>query len=244
MDKKTKRVAIIGAMEEEVIGLQQSMTNKQEFTTTLSDLPIFTGLLDGIEVVIARCGIGKVNAALATQFLINHFSLLAIINSGVAGGISPTVKIGQLVIGRHSLQHDVDVNKFGYPLGVIPRLETSLFEGDPHMVKQATHAAESLIGFDNVHEGLIVSGDQFISSSEQKHIILEAFPSALCAEMEGAAIAHVAAVNQIPHVIIRAISDQADNTAPDDFNAYLLEIIPTLNEVIKSLVRSVPQISS
>lgn len=241
MKNVTKKIAIIGAMEEEVSGLQAIMTDQKELTTHFRDLPIFTGKLAGVEVVVARCGIGKVNAAMATQFLINQFSLTALINSGVAGGVSPLVKIGQLVIGTHSLQHDMDVNNFGYPQGTIPRLETSVFPADSQLVNLALQKAETVLGAENVHQGLIASGDQFVSALEQKQKILKAFPTALCVEMEGAAIAHVAWLNQVPHVIIRAISDQADNTAPADFDAYLLEIIPALNQVITNLVHSVPQ---
>lgn len=240
MKKEPARIAIIGAMEEEVTGLQQLLSNQQEFPTPFSDLPIFTGRLNEVEVVLARCGIGKVNAALATQFLIDHFALSAIINSGVAGGVSPLVQTGQLVIGAESIQHDVDVTNFGYPRGTIPRLETSTFSGDPNLVSLATSAAKPFFGDLGIHEGLIVSGDKFVSSVEQKKTIAKSFPTALCVEMEGAAIAHVAWLNQIPHVIIRVISDQADNTAPADFYAYLQEVIPNLNQAITSLIRSAP----
>ncbi|NMA60724.1 MAG: 5'-methylthioadenosine/adenosylhomocysteine nucleosidase [Firmicutes bacterium] len=241
MERNIERIAIIGAMDEEVVALRDGLTELEEHPTPFTDLPVFTGKLDGVEVVIARCGIGKVNAALATQYLIDQFSLKAIINSGVAGGISPEVKIGQLVIGHSSLQHDFDVSHFDYPQGTIPRLETSIFKGDPNLVELAFEAGENKVGAENIHRGLIVSGDQFVSSVEQKQSILAAFPTATCVEMEGAAIAHVAWLNQIPHVIVRAISDQADNTAPDDFDAYLLEVIPTLNGVIRALVRSAHQ---
>lgn len=236
MKTRTERIGIIGAMEEEVMALRQALTELQEHGTPFSDLPIFTGKLNGEAVVIARCGIGKVNAALATQYLLDHFFLTAVINSGVAGGLSPEVKIGQIVIGHSAMQHDFDVNNFGYPQGTIPRLETNIFKGDSRLVNLATTAAQSQVGPSNVHQGLVVSGDQFVSSLDQKQRILESFPAATCVEMEGAAIAHVAWLNQVPHVIVRAISDQADNTAPDDFDAYLLEIIPTLNGVISKLV--------
>ena len=211
MTTRMERIGIIGAMEEEVMALRQALTELQEHGTPFSDLPIFTGKLNGEAVVIA-------------------------INSGVAGGLSPEVKIGQIVIGHSAMQHDFDVNNFGYPQGTIPRLETSIFKGDSRLVNLATTAAQSQVGPSNVHQGLVVSGDQFVSSLDQKQRILESFPAATCVEMEGAAIAHVAWLNQVPHVIVRAISDQADNTAPDDFDAYLLEIIPTLNGVISKLV--------
>lgn len=231
-----KYVAIVGAMEEEVEALTRAMGQHEEVNTNFADLPLFQGTLSGQQVVIARCGIGKVNAALATQFIIDRFNPRVIINSGVAGGLSPKLAIGDVVIGTAAQQHDFDVREFNYPKGVIPRLSTSLFEADASIVELALQAAQEELGSNRVHQGLIVSGDQFVSSQEQKEEILKFFPEAYCAEMEGAAIAQVASLNGIPHLIIRAISDQADNTAPADFDQYLLEIIPDLNSVVQRLL--------
>ncbi|HHU60675.1 MAG TPA: 5'-methylthioadenosine/adenosylhomocysteine nucleosidase [Natronincola sp.] len=230
------KVAIIGAMEEEVEALYQNLLNINEHETNLPDLPVFTGILSEKEVIIARCGIGKVNAALATQYIINTFNPDFIINTGVAGGVSPKVRIADFVVGQSSLQHDFDARYFGYPMGTIPRLKTSVFLADSRMVELCIQAAGDELGQKRVHRGLIVSGDQFVASTEQKKSILEFFPDTMCVEMEGAAIAQVAHLNQIPHIIIRAISDQADNSAPKDFNQYLLEIIPELNRVIQRLL--------
>lgn len=233
-------IAIIGAMDEEVSTLGQQMDLVHEERISLNDLPILTGVLADREVVLARCGIGKVNAALATQYIIDRFGPRAIINTGVAGGLNPRALIGDLVVGEHSLQHDFDVSNFDYPRGTIPSLEVSTFPADPVLVDLAVAAAQKEPGQKQVHRGLIVSGDQFISSREQKQEILAHFPKAICAEMEGAAIAQAAYLNGVPHVIVRAISDQADDTAPVDFRAYLLKIIPVLNAVITGFVRSVP----
>lgn len=229
-------IGIIGAMDVEVTTLSQKLCNAQDHPTPFINLPILTGSLGMQKVVIACCGIGKVNAALATQYIIDHFNPKAIINTGVAGGVSPQVSIGDLVIGQNSLQHDFDVRNFGYPKGTIPSLKTSIFPADPKLIELAVQAARTQVDHNKIHQGLIVSGDQFISSLEQKREIISFFPKTMCAEMEGAAIAQVAHLNQIPHLIVRAISDQADNTAPEDFDQYLLEIIPTLNAVIQKLV--------
>ncbi len=233
-------IAIIGAMDEEVSTLGQQMDSVHQERISLNELPVLTGFLADREVILARCGVGKVNAALTTQYIIDRFGPRAIINTGVAGGLSPQVLIGDLVVGENSLQHDVDVSHFGYPRGAIPSLKVSTFPGDPQLVDFAVAAARRQLESKQVHRGLIVSGDQFISSREQKQKILACFPEAVCAEMEGAAIAQAAYLNGIPHIIVRAISDQADDTAPADFQAYLLKIIPTLNAVITELVRSVP----
>lgn len=234
-----KQIAIIGAMNEEVEALTEMLTDVQEQPTTFIDLPVKTGNLAGQPVIVARCGIGKVNAALATQYIIDRFAPNYIINTGVAGGVHDKVRIGDLVLGNESLQHDFDAQNFGYPKGVIPRLKSSIFTADSNLIQIARKAAQLVFGKEKVHQGLIVSGDQFVSSSQQKQEILAAFPATYCVEMEGAAIAQVAQINQVRHLIVRAISDQADNTAPDDFNQYLLEIIPALNSTIKELVKNI-----
>jgi adenosylhomocysteine nucleosidase len=223
-------------MDEEVEGLSQALTPLPQLQSPFLDMPIFQGQMGGQDVVVVRCGIGKVHAALATQYVIDHFSPAYIVNSGIAGGISPNVRIGDLVLGTSSAQHDFDVHKFGYARGVIPRLRDSFFQADPRLLELGLQGARDEVQADRLHHGLIVSGDQFISSREQKQEIRGFFPQALCAEMEGAAIAHVASANQIPHLIIRAISDLADSTAPDDFDRYIMEIIPVLNAVVERLL--------
>lgn len=231
-----ERIAIIGAMDEEVEALWDALVSPTQIPSPLVNLPIFTGRLGDTDVVIARCGIGKVNAALATQFIIDRFKTPFVLNSGIAGGLSSQVRIGDLVLGTTSLQHDVDVSEFGHARGIIPRLATSTFKADPSLLEMATQAAHAVVGSNRVHQGLIASGDQFISSPEEKHKILGFFPEAMCAEMEGAAIAQVASINQVPHLIIRAISDLADSTAPEDMDRYILEIVPVLNQVIQRLL--------
>lgn len=231
-----RHIAIIGAMDEEVASLSQSLTAASQEGSLLQDMPVYTGLFGNKKVVVVRCGIGKVHAALATQFVIDHYQPSFILNSGVAGGLSPQVRIGDLVLGSTSIQHDFDVRNFGYAKGVIPRLETSSFKADYDLLEAAAQAARDELSSERIHRGLIVSGDQFVSSLEQKQEILTYFPDAMCVEMEGAAIAHVASINRIPHLIMRAISDQADNTAPHDFDQYLLDVIPVLNKVIHKLL--------
>ncbi len=233
-----EHIAIIGAMDEEVEALWAALTLATPVPSPLVNLPMFTGRLGETQVVIARCGIGKVNAALATQFIIDHFDTSLILNSGVAGGLSPQVKIGDIVLGTNSLQHDFDVGEFGHARGIIPRLATSAFKADAVLLEVAAQTAVEVVGNNRVHQGLIVSGDQFISSPEEKQKISGFFPEAMCVEMEGAAIGQVASINQVPHLIIRAISDLADSTAPEDFDSYILEIVPVLNTVIQVLLAS------
>lgn len=229
----TKPIGIIGAMEEEVRALIDQLTNTQ--ITNRAGLQFVQGSLREKAVVVVRCGIGKVNAALCTQILIDHFNVRAIINTGVAGGLAPDIEIGDIVISTSSVHHDFDTTVFGYQKGTIPRMTTSMFTSDITLRQLAVQAGEHVLGQSRVHQGLVASGDQFISSVDQKKQIVANFPG-LCAEMEGAAIAHVAMVNDIPYVIIRAISDKADNSAPEDFDQFLLEIIPDLNSVVQEVV--------
>lgn len=234
-----KCIAIIGAMDEEVDALCKELNLVPQMQSPLLAMPIYYGKWAGKEVVVVRCGVGKVNAAMATQYVIDHYKPSFIINSGVAGALSSRLRIADLVLGTSSIQHDFDVRKFGYSRGTIPSLKSSVFTGDVDLVEIAKKVAVDALGERRVHLGLIVSGDQFISSFEEKQKILSYFPKAMCAEMEGAAIAHVASINQVPHLIIRAISDQADNTAPEDFDQYLLEVISTLNSVIHKLLTQI-----
>jgi adenosylhomocysteine nucleosidase len=223
-------------MDVEVAGLRERLQDVEEVPTKGMDFPLYTGMFGEVPVLLARCGIGKVNAALCTQYLIDHFPIAAVINSGVAGALQPGVKIGDLVVSNAAMYHDFDVIFFGYPKGVIPGLSTSTFAADERLVHLALQHGTNVLGESRVHTGLIVSGDQFVAGSEQKQSILRHFPEALCVEMEGSAIANTAYQNQVPFVILRAMSDQADDTAPADFDAYLAEVIPALDQVVMGMV--------
>lgn len=228
-------IGIIGAMAEEISGLVPQLENAT--AVTVAGLTFYKGELQQHPIIIVQSGIGKVNAALCTQILIDRFGVTAIINTGVAGGINPSVKIGDVVISDSSLHHDVDVTVFGHQPGIIPQMQTSIFSSDTKLREIAVQAGKKTIGSAKTHLGLIVSGDQFISTTEQKAYLNETF-APLCAEMEGAAIAHVTSVNQVPHVIIRIISDQADNSAPTDFNKFLEKVIPQLNQIVTYVVQN------
>ncbi|NLM25566.1 MAG: 5'-methylthioadenosine/adenosylhomocysteine nucleosidase [Firmicutes bacterium] len=226
-------IGIIGAMSEEIAGLVSQLKNKTE--TKLAGLTFYQGKLNLKPVVIVQSGIGKVNAAMCTQILINCFKTKAIINTGVAGGIDPAVKIGDVVISTEALHHDMDATAFGYQLGQIPQMQISHFPADQSLQQLAFTKAQQILQPNQVHLGLVASGDQFISSLQQKEHIGKHF-QASCVEMEGAAIAHVAYLNQIPYVIIRIISDQADNSAPENFGEFTQRIIPILNEIVLQVV--------
>lgn len=210
-------IGIIGAMEEEVIQLKEQMNNPQ--VCNISGMTFYKGELCSKEVVVVRSGIGKVNAAACAQTLAVHFNVSTIINTGIAGSLNNKIDIGDVVISTDTIQHDVDAREFGYPLGQIPRVETFSFPTNKELGKKACQANEIANPTINTHMGRIATGDQFIASQEIKDNIVNNFEP-LCAEMEGAAIAQVAYLNEISCLIIRAISDKADNSASVDYPTF------------------------
>lgn len=203
-------IGIIGAMEEEIIFLK----NKIELVTAkeVIGLTFYVGRMYGNSVVLVRSGIGKVNAAICAQVLIDLFAVDKIINVGVAGALNEHLTIGQIVVSMDAVQHDMDTSALGDPVAVMPRMDESYFKADPGLVAVAQKAADILEFTPFPMLGRIASGDQFIASEEGKERI-KRIVKGDCAEMEGAAIAHTCYLNKIPFVIIRSISDQADGKA-------------------------------
>lgn len=229
-------LAVIAAMDEEVAALRSKLTNAREVTGPFADLEVFQGKLKDLEAVVVRCGIGKVNAALATQYAIDHFNPKLLLTSGVAGGVHPKVHIGDVIVATGAQEHDFDATGFGYSRGVIPRMKQSLWPADQRLVNLAEKVAEEVLGPDRLHRGLVVTGDVFVSSRSQKEEILRFFPEALCADMEAAAIAHVAALNGIPYLILQTISDQADDSAAQAFYQTLEDVMAGLHQVVDRLL--------
>jgi adenosylhomocysteine nucleosidase len=207
-------VGIIGAMEEEVLSLKELMNLKE--VRSIATLDFYVGCLNCSNVVLVRGGIGKVNAAICTQILIDCFHVDTIINTGVAGALSSDLNIGDVVISSDAVQHDFDARSFGYKLGEIPRMNNSFFKADDKLVNIALKASEKLSQSTNVFVKRIVSGDQFIADPIRKTQIVDNFEG-FCTEMEGGAIAHVCYLNKVPFVIIRSISDKADDSAEVNF---------------------------
>lgn len=211
------KIGIIGAMEEEIFALKEKLKVKE--VRSIASLDFFAGVLQNKEVVLVRCGIGKVNAAICTQLLIDCFQVDSIINTGVAGALADNLDIGDIIISSDAIEHDMDASVFGYDLGVIPRMEESVFKSDKRLVHIAQKASEVLSVNTKVYTDRIVSGDQFISSQEKKKQLTKIFNGA-CTEMEGAAIAHACYLNKVPFVIIRSISDKADDSAEVNFSEF------------------------
>lgn len=227
-------IGIIGAMEEEVTGLKENMT--VEKTVKRASMEFLQGMLAAKPVVVVRCGIGKVNAAICTQILADEFKVDAIVNTGIAGSLKNEINIGDIVLSTDALQHDVDATGFGYEYGVIPRMETSVFKADEKLAALAKECCERVNPDISVFAGRVVSGDQFISDREKKDWITEHFQG-FCTEMEGAAIAQTAYLNGIPFLIVRAISDKADNSAQMDYAEFERKAIEHSVKLMTEMVK-------
>jgi adenosylhomocysteine nucleosidase len=211
------KVGIIGAMDEEVHIIKEQMQDVKICTVAAMDF--YEGKLQGKEVVIVRSGIGKVNAAICTQILADLYHVDAVINTGVAGSLRNEIDIADIVLSTDTQQHDMDATGFGYEIGVIPRMDHSIFQADQRLLELAKTVCEEAIPEVGVHTGRIVSGDQFISDSGKKAWLVENF-NGYCTEMEGAAIAQAAYLNRIPFLIVRAISDKADHSAEMTYSEF------------------------
>lgn len=211
------KLGIIGAMEEEVAQLKEKMTDIT--VTQKASMEFYDGLLLGKPVTVVRSGIGKVNAGCCTQILADLFHVDAVINTGIAGSLDASIDIGDIVLCTDAMQHDVDATAFGYPLGTIPRMPVAAFPADASLRALAKELCEKVNPEIHVHEGRVVTGDQFVADKAKKDFILENFQG-MCTEMEGAAIAQAAFNNSLPFLIIRAISDKADNSAQMDYPTF------------------------
>ena len=229
-------IGIIGAMEDEVAQLKKNM--EIEETTEVASLSFCRGKLSGKEVVVVRSGIGKVNAAICTQILVDQFHVDVIINTGIAGSLDAEIDIGDIVISTDAVEHDMDASIFGDPIGQIPQMDTFSFPADESLVKLAKEVNEKANPDAHTWIGRVVSGDQFVSSGEKKEQLIRVF-DAKCTEMEGAAIAHAAYLNKISCVIIRAISDKADNSAVVDYPAFEAAAIRHSVRLIEALVSEI-----
>ena len=225
---------IIGAMDEEVDKLQQEMEVHVE--KEIAGLHFYQGLLENKSVVLVKSGIGKVNAAICTQILISEFKVEKVINTGVAGALGEDLNILDIVVSTELQQYDVDAREFGYSLGEIPRMATSIFTAEPYLVNKAYAKGIKRFGENVVKKGKIVSGDTFVSSITMKQRLEKDF-EAICTEMEGASIAHACYMNQVPFVVIRAISDKADGSANNNYKTFVEEAAFRSKELVKDILK-------
>ena len=220
-------LGIIGAMAEEVEQLKKEM--EAPLVTAVAGMDFYKGKLGGKDVVVVRSGVGKVNGAVCVQILADRFGVDGIVNTGIAGSLKAEINIGDLVLATDAVQHDVDATQFAYPLGQIPQMQVFSFEADEWLRKTASQCCRQVNPDIGVHEGRVLTGDQFVSSKEKKLWLTENFGGA-CTEMEGAAIAQAAYLNGIPFLIVRAISDKADDSAQMDYEEFeRLAIVHSVN---------------
>lgn len=221
-------------MELEVEALKEQMDVKN--IVEKASMKFYEGTLRGKDVVIVQCGIGKVNAGICVQILADLFQVDAVINTGVAGSLRAEINIGDIVVSTDACEHDMDVTALGYKQGIIPQMKESFFKADRQLVEAAIEVCREVNPDINVYEGRVLSGDQFISGEEIKNKLIDLFDG-FCTEMEGAAIAHAAFLNEIPYVVIRAISDKADGSAHMDYSEFERAAAAHSAKLVENLVK-------
>ena len=227
-------IGVIGAMEEEVASLINQMEDAE--SKTMAGMTFNKGKLWNQDAVVVQSGIGKVNMAICTQILVNIYGVDMLINTGVAGGLYKDINVGDIVISSDALQHDFDVTGLGYKKSVIPGMETSVFTADTELVEMAKEACEIVNPEIQCFVGRVVTGDQFISDKEKKKWLTDTF-AGYCTEMEGAAIAQVCYFNHIPFLIVRAISDKADDSASMDYPTFEAQAIRHSVNLMAEMIR-------
>ena len=212
-----KTIGIIGALEVEVAILKEIMEDVRIIKKASMDF--YEGILAGKKAVVVRSGIGKVNAGICAQILADVFSVDAIINTGIAGSLNKNINIGDIVLSTDVVQHDMDATGFGYRKGQIPQMPVFFFNADDNLRRLAAEVCREVNPDIQVFEGRIASGDQFVCDQDVKNQIVSDF-SAYATEMEGAAIGQAAYLNEIPFLVVRAISDKADGSAQMDYSEF------------------------
>lgn len=211
------KLGIIGAMDVEVKHLKETMEVHE--VKMIANKEYVEGKIGNLECVVVQCGIGKVSAALSVQILNDYFHVTHVMNTGIAGSLNNDLNIGDIVVSSDAVYHDVDVTNFGYPIGEMPGVGCCYFKADEELMKEAVNAVKSKAPDVNVKVGRVASGDIFVRTKDKKQWIKDTF-QADCCEMEGCAIAQAAYLNNLPFVIIRAISDKADESAEETYETF------------------------
>ena len=210
------KLGIIGAMRVEIETLLGRMKNLH--TEVRAGMEFYSGTLEGLSVVLVQCGVGKVNAAMCAQILCDRYEVTHLVNTGIAGSLCADLDIGDLVISKDAMYHDFDCVHFGYDFGKVPGMDSAAFSADETMIRMAMEAAQA-VHPGHATLGRIASGDKFVAEKAVKNAII-ANTQGICTEMEGASIAHTALRNGVPFVILRAISDKADDSAEMDYPTF------------------------
>lgn len=225
-------LGIIGAMRCEIEGLINEMEDVS--VKKISSVDFYSGKLCGTEVVVAEAGVGKVNAAVTAQTMILSYGVDCLINSGVAGGLAPALRIGDVCIADKTCEHDMDTTPLGDDPGFITGLDRVYMECDKN-VSRLLYDCTKELGI-NVITGTIASGDQFIATDEQRKKLIDLFGAA-AAEMEGASIGHVCAMNNTRYAVLRAISDGANDNSDMDFPTFCQFAADNAVKIIKAFLK-------
>ncbi|WP_310259845.1 5'-methylthioadenosine/adenosylhomocysteine nucleosidase [Fictibacillus barbaricus] len=231
------KIGIIGAMDEEIVYMKKSLDIYGE--SVYARNTFYEGTHHNKEVVLCKSGVGKVNAAITTQILIERFKVTHILFTGVAGALDPSLEVGDIVISSSAMQHDMDASALSpdFPKGTIPMFAfDSEFRADEKLVRLAENAAEKLSG-PKVKVGKVLSGDQFIADRDLVESYSELFKGT-CIEMEGSAVAQAAFLNEIPFVIIRSISDKANGEAPASFAEFTALAAKRSSDMVETIIES------
>lgn len=235
--EQVQPIGIIGAMDSEVKTLKSKLENVT--VTKKAGLEFHSGDLNGKPVVIVKSGVGKVNAALCTQILIDDFKVSTLINSGVAGGLYSELKVGDVVVSNRAVEHDMDITVFGHKKGYISDMsengEPTYFETDKALAEKTQKVANEVLKENKAYIGTIASGDIFVSDAALKASLVKDH-DAYAAEMEGAAIAHVASVNKVPVTIIRSISDLANGEANVTYEEFEVKAAENSAKIVMNLL--------
>lgn len=237
---KISSIGVIGAMDVEVDLLINELGDAA--CIQIADCRFYSGEIAGVDIIVVKCGVGKVNAARVTQMMIDNYAPAVIINTGVAGGLSQDIKVGDIVIGTGLVQHDFDITFFGHVRGHLSTGHDSgkptIFDSDDKLVELFNEAASSVVNNDCIHLGIISSGDQFIADADIKKKILSEF-YAVAAEMEGAAVAQTAYYSSVPFVVVRAVSDDAEGVHPASYPDFERETAIVSAKIILEMIKKI-----
>lgn len=228
-------IGIIGAMNEEIEAFLSGMTTIQK--EIKAEIEFYKGNFNGHAVVVCKSGVGKVNASICTQILIDQFKATNVLFTGVAGAVHPDLNIGDIVVSTDCMQHDMDATALGYKQGEIPLMDRYIFEADRSLIELASKVGKKEINNQSIVKGRILSGDQFVANREKVKQLYEELDGA-CTEMEGAAVAQVCSMNDVPFVIIRSISDKADGSAESNFLEFVKYAAHNSYKMIEGMLKN------
>lgn len=228
------KLGLIGAMDQEIDRLKMSIDNAQ--IQQIAGFDFYTGTLNGVEVVLLKSGIGKVNAAIGTALLIDRFAPTCIINTGSAGGFDPSLNVGDVVISDEVRHHDVDLRVFGYEMGQVAQMPAA-YQSDPLLIEIAEGLIGKIKGI-QTKRGLIATGDSFMHDPVRVAEVRKHFPTMKAVEMEAAAIAQTCYRFNIPFIVIRSLSDIAGQNSDISFEAFLETASENSAAIVLSIVAS------